>query len=268
MLKLLGIATLLFSVVPPIMVEAIILAGEQHPKNCGADGETSDLPGPNRWWFLSPWLGSTTGRPSSSMQPISVQLARLNGKTLEPLSLPTRLCIPRAFIGDVSEPERPVQSYVTLVVYLPDYLPRFLAEKAGSETRGEIINGIRLRSESEIIITLKQSGSIKKFIESIKAEKIFGGTYLDEFNVYYDVKQVSPSSPRLPRLESGYLVPIGEADTYITFLKNGRMEIPFGTMRFNYRELEIDVLFAGKDLAKYQEVRNRTTELVKSFSSN
>jgi hypothetical protein len=268
MLKLLGIGTLLVSVVLSIMEEAIVLAEEPHAKNCGADHETSELPGPNRWWFLSPWQGFTGKAASSSMERVSIQLANLNGKTLEPMSVRTTLCVPRAYIGDVAQPARSVHSYVTLVVYLPDYLPRFLAEKAGFQTQGEIVNGIQLRSEAEMIITLKQSGSIKKFIEWIQGDRIFGGTYLDKFNVYYNVKQNSATSPRVPRLESGYLVPISEDETIITFLKNGRMEIPFGIMQFNYRELGIDVSFAGEDLTKYQEVRNRTTELVKSFISN
>jgi hypothetical protein len=54
------------------------------------------------------------------------------------------------YIAQVSDPSEDAQKFVNVVVYLPDYPPRFLADQAGQKTHGEVVNGIELRSQDEI----------------------------------------------------------------------------------------------------------------------
>jgi hypothetical protein len=54
------------------------------------------------------------------------------------------------YIAQVSDPSEDAQTFVNVVVYLPDYPPRFLADQAGQKTHGEVVNGIELRSQDEI----------------------------------------------------------------------------------------------------------------------
>jgi len=91
----------------------------------------SDIPGPNRLWFLEPFMSFNRG-PSKSMEPVTLELRNRGGS-----DKPIILRVPRAYIAEVAEPDQRVQSYVTLVVYLPDYLPRALADQAGLKTRGK-----------------------------------------------------------------------------------------------------------------------------------
>jgi hypothetical protein len=70
--------------------------------------------------------------PSKSMEPVTLELRNRGGS-----DKPIILRVPRAYIAEVAEPDQRVQSYVTLVVYLPDYLPRALADQAGLKTRGK-----------------------------------------------------------------------------------------------------------------------------------
>jgi len=82
------------------------------------------------------------------MDPVTVELTNRANKVIA-------LRIPPAYIAQISQPGEISQTFITLAVYLPDYLPRFLADRAGHKTRGEIINGIELRSNEEIEIDLR-----------------------------------------------------------------------------------------------------------------
>lgn len=181
-------------------------------------------------------------------------------------SRPTALRIPRSYIAQVSDPGQKIQSFITLVVYLPDYLPRALADKAGLQTRGELVNGIQLRNKAEIEIDLRATvpGSTKKFNERVKQDRILGENSDDKLKVYYNVLQKTPTSPRLPRKESGYLIPTDGEDVRIDFFTNlATSEMTGCRMHFEYENIELQVAFAGVHLSQYSEIRDRVLELVK-----
>jgi hypothetical protein len=71
---------------------------------------------------------------STGMEPVAVDLTNRAGKVIA-------LRIPRAYVAQVSDPSEDVQTLVNVVVYLPDYLPRFLADQAGQKTHGEVETG-------------------------------------------------------------------------------------------------------------------------------
>jgi hypothetical protein len=59
---------------------------------------------------------------STSMEPVAVDLTNRAGKVIA-------LRIPRAYVAQLSDPSEDAQTLVNVVVYLPDYLSRFLADQ-------------------------------------------------------------------------------------------------------------------------------------------
>ena len=121
----------------------------------GASLAAEDIPGPNRFPFLEPFVGSTR-TPSSSMELVSVEVGFANSTNKR-----TALRVPRSYFVWVSEPGKNFQTFIQLAVYLPDYLPKALADKAGLQTRGEVINGIQLRSKAEIGIQISATVRVR-----------------------------------------------------------------------------------------------------------
>ena len=162
-----------------------------------AQGQTGasrvqDIPGPSPLWFLDP-LMPRLSNPSTNMDPVTIELTNRVNKVIA-------LRIPRAYIAEISEPRKIVQTYITLVVYFPDYFPRFMADQAGHKTRGEIINGVELRSKEEIAIDLRVTapGTVAKSIEWTRSNRVNGGTFKDKFDLYYDVFQPPTRRNRSP----------------------------------------------------------------------
>jgi hypothetical protein len=230
-----------------------------------AEGQTGaspphDIPGPNPLWFLEP-LMPRSSNPSTSMDPVAIDLTNGAGKVIA-------LRVPRAYIAQVSQPREIAQSFINLAVYLPDYLPRFLADRAGHKTRGEMINRVRLRSEDEIEIAMRVTapGTIAKFIESKRSNRIYGGTSKDTFDLYYDVYQPPHQASPVPRRESGYLIPQGRDDLIINFATNLKTSEMLGCrMEFELGDLDLQVAFSSKHLDQYTTIRDRVSELVRPF---
>ena len=219
-----------------------------------------DIPGPNRLWFLEP-LTPRTSTPSTDMNHVAIELTNRAGKAIV-------LRIPRAYIAQISDPRETAQTYVTLAVYFPDYLPRFLADRAGHKTRGEIINSIELRSKEEVAIELRVTtpGTLRKSIEWMRGNRIDGGTFRGEFDLYYDVFRPTPHEPPQPRKEIEYLVPHGSDDLMIRCVTNlGTSEMLGCRMKFEREDLEVQVAFSSNYLDEYTQVKNRVAEIVESF---
>lgn len=108
-------------------------------------------------------------------------------------------------------------------------------------------------------------GSKKRFIEVLERDRLYGGRYEDKFKIYYDVKQESQTSPRVPRTESSYLIPIHEENLYLWCLANLRNEITGCSIFFEFENLELTVSIAGDRLSQYAEIRDRVLELVRPF---
>jgi hypothetical protein len=218
-----------------------------------------DIPGPNSLWFLGP-LGPSSSKISTSMEPIAVDLTNRAGKVIA-------LRMPRAYIAQVSNPSEDAQTFVNVVVYLPDYRPRFLADQGGRKTHGEVVNGIELSSHDEIVIDIQVTapGTVAKFIEWKRSNRIYAGTFEGKFDLYYDVYQ-SPQGPPTPRKESGYLIPQGRDDLIITFFVNLATSKMHGcTMQFELGDLMLQVSFWSTYLDQYIKIKDAITELVTSF---
>jgi hypothetical protein len=224
-----------------------------------------DLPGPNRLWFLEPLMPFLGARPSSSMEPVSFELTNSAQTT-------TRLRIPRAYISRVSEPGQVSQSFVRLAVYLPDYLPRFLADQAGHQTRGKLVKGIELRSPDELGITVEATipGAEAKIIDSVRSRTLAGGKFGEEFEIRYHARLLSPDSEPVPRKESGYLIPIARNDFSISFAASPSTGEMIGcTLRFSFKDrLAVQVSFSAKQLDRYREIREAVSEMLDRFIVN
>src|SRR5262245_881471 len=219
-----------------------------------------DIPGPNRLWFLEP-LMPRTSTPSTDMNPVAIELTNRAGKAIV-------LRIPRAYIAEISDPRETAQTYITLAVYFPDYLPRFLADRAGHKTRGKIINGVELRSKEEVAIELRVTvpGTLRKSIEWTRGNRIDGGTFREKFDLYYDVFRPTPHVPPEPRKEIGYLIPHGSDDLIIRCAANLETHEMLGCrMKFELEDLEVQVAFSSNYLDEYSHVKNRVVEIVGSF---
>jgi hypothetical protein len=204
---------------------------------------------------------SKPSNPSTSMEPIAIELTNGAGKVIA-------LSVPRAYITQVSQPGEISQSFITLVVYFPDYLPRFLADRAGHKTRGEVINGIELRSKDSIGIDMRVTtpGAITKFIEWKRQSRIYDGTLNDKFHLYYNVYQPPDRAPPQPRRGSGYLVPLGRDDLIISFAVNLNTSEMLGCrMSFELGDLGLQVAFSAKYLDQYIEIKERVSNLIRPF---
>jgi hypothetical protein len=218
-----------------------------------------DIPGPNPLWFLGPLVPSSP-KINTSMEPVAVDLTNRAGKVMA-------LRIPRAYIAQLSNPSEDAQTFVNVVVYLPDYLPRFLADQAGQKTHGEVVNGIELNSHDEIVIDIQVTapGTMAKFIEWKRGNHIYAGTFEGKFDLYYDVYQ-PPQGPPKPRKESGYLIPQGRDDLIITFRSNLATSKMLGCrMQFELEDLMLEVSFWSTNLDQYIKIKDAVTELVTSF---
>jgi len=219
-----------------------------------------DIPGPNHLWFLEPFMPKSSS-PSTSMEPVTIELTNRAGKVI-------LLNIPRAYIAEISDPRQTDQTYVTLAVYLPDYLPRFLADRAGHKTRGEKINNIELRSSDEIAVYLRVTapGTIAKSIMWTRSNRINGGTYKEKFDLYYDVSRPTPQAQPQPRKEFEYLIPHNRDDLVIRCAANvGASEMLGCRMKFEREDLELQVAFSSKYLDNYSEIKDRVLEIVGTF---
>jgi len=195
------------------------------------------------------------------MEPVAIELTHRGDK-------PISLRVPRAYIREISQPGEIAQTFITLVVYLPDYLPRALADQAGHTTRGQVINGIQLRSKEEIAIYVRATrpGAIAKYIELQRSDRIHGGTFEGKFDLYYDVYQPSPQAQPTPRKESGYLIPLDRDDLIISFYVNLNTSEMLGCrMQFELERLSLEVSFSSKYLSEYTLIRDRISELIQPF---
>jgi hypothetical protein len=219
------------------------------------------LPTPNRYWFIEPLIPALGASPSSSMHKVVLELPHPTVST-------TRLEIPRAFISRVENSSGVQQSFIRLAVYLPDYLPHFLAEKAGHKTRGEKIKGLYLRSTDEIAITLEPSVSdfSEKNIAWIKSRLGYGGRQ-NEFEIYHHFRQVVPGGPKDLVLHNGYLIPTNRTDFSIRFVKNPNTgELTSYTLSYILLDrLHVRINFSGKHAGNYQAIRDSVSKLVTSF---
>jgi len=219
-----------------------------------------DIPGPDPLWFFEPFM-LRLSTPSTDMDPVTVELTNRANKVIA-------LRIPPAYIAQISQPGEISQTFITLAVYLPDYLPRFLADRAGHKTRGEIIDGIELRSNEEIEIDLRATvpGTVAKSIEWTRSNRINGGTFNDEFDLYYDVFQPPNQAQPHSRKEFRYLIPHGRDDLIIRCAANVATSEMLGCrMKSERKDLELQVAFSSKHLDQYTQIRDRILEIVGSF---
>ena len=198
---------------------------------------------------------------SSSMEPVAVELKNSQQRI-------TKLSIPRAYIPIVSEPNKELQSII-VVVYLPDYLPRFAAEQAGHRTLGKSINGIHLRSPDEIAIYVKSSTRDlqAKMINSAKGHTIYGGEYRPGVGIYYRRTFQAGSTEPTPDKFSGYLIPADRDDFYLQFTASPKTGKMVGcSLHFNLNDdVGIQALFPAEHLDEYEQIRKAVSELVNRF---
>jgi hypothetical protein len=220
-----------------------------------------NIPGPDRFWFMGP-LSPFGASASSSMKPVELELVTSAKKSVP-------LKIPRAYIATISEPERTQQSFINLVVYLPDYLPRTLADKAGHQTQGKSVGGFRLRSPDEIVITLKPSvrGLEGKLIESIKGYALSGGEYRQGLEIYYHKQYPAGSTEPIPDKHSGFLIPIGRDDFRIRFVSSPKTGKMVGcALMFNLSDdVQVEASFPAEHLDEYEQIRKIVSELISRF---
>lgn len=212
--------------------------------------DIQNLPEPNRLWFLEPYMPFLGPAASTSMELVSLEIKTPTQKTVG-------LKIPRAYISTVSASGQIEQTFINLAVYLPDYLPNVLAKKAGHRIRGRIINGIELRSEEEIGIGIRpaRAGLDRDIIKSIKSSHISGGSFKDDFDVFYSMRRQTPTSEPIPDKHSGYFIPSQQDRVSIRLnALPATGELSGLSMRFNLSDdLIVEVSFAPKYLGQYQD---------------
>ena len=160
------------------------------------------------------WLQSRNGPVSTSMEPREITLVSRTGSTV-------RLRVPEAYIrraGGLDLIENAADGTpggnVVIVAYLPDMLPKHLAERAGHKVHGPGIAGVYVASEDEVRIDVNPESPVAWAQQIERAKKNF--TYdrdADGFAVYYKKLSYSPDGKR-QRYED-VLIPLGREDAVI-----------------------------------------------------
>jgi hypothetical protein len=169
--------------------------------------------GPTPDWrgnFLG-WLRGRNGPVSTSMASREVILVSRTGSTI-------RLRVPEAYIHraggremieNVSEGKP--GGGVVMEVYLPDLLPRHLAEQAGYKVHGPGIGGIYLRSEDEVRIDISPVTPVSwaREIELAKSKYTYDHN-TENYAIYY---QTLPADAH--RRFKDVLIPLESEDAII-----------------------------------------------------
>ena len=181
----------------------------------------------------------------------------------------TFLSIPKSYIERISQPGVTEQSFIRLLLYLPDYLPQTEVEKLGQIMKGPTINGVQLRSPHEVHI--KITGGSPKYItfeiESIKSRTIRGADiYGRNIGVFYNIDAHDPQH-RVPEMGYGYLIPQGQSETFLQFdTVPGQHKLVSYTINLLVQDyLLVQALFFGEDVYTHSEKSNKIREIVSSF---
>jgi hypothetical protein len=165
------------------------------------------------------WLESGNGPASTSMKPREVTLVGHPGPRV-------RLRVPEAYINRVAGIEMiengndKYTGSVSIVGFLPDLLPKHLAEQAGHKVHGSGafhgygIFGLYLQSDDMVPITIvpKWPASWAFRVEQTKRQYTFDRD-AEGFSIYYDTIRSSRDGTRLKYKE--VLIPIGSEDAII-----------------------------------------------------
>jgi len=210
-------------------------------------------------------LQSRNGPVNTSMEPREVTLVSRTGSTV-------RLRVPEAYIDRVGKVELAESGtpggaggFIHLVAYLPDMLPKHLAEQAGHKVHGPGIGGVFLDSEDRVDIIAAPVVPVSWAFQVEMAKKKYPyDRDADGFAVYYQTLRLSPDSK--PWRSKDVLIPIGVEDAIIecTLGQNGQrlgcsVSVP------QEDAVKLDVNLKSAHLSQWREIVSKARALVNSF---
>jgi len=222
----------------------------------------SAIPG----WMLNFFrlLQGRNGPVSTSMEPREITLVGRTGFTV-------RLRVPEAYIdraGKVELAESGASGtggFVDIVAFLPDMLPKHLAEQAGHKIHGPGIGGVFLGSEDRVGIVVYPPLPVSwaSQVERAKKNYIYDRD-ADGFVVYYQRLPYSPDG-NPPRFKD-VLIPLGSEDAIIE-CSLGKVGQRLGCSVSVPQEapMRIEIHLWNTHLSEWREIVSKARALVNSF---
>jgi hypothetical protein len=219
---------------------------------------------PSQPWKFLRWLQSRNGPATSSMKPREVTLVNRSGDM-------TRLLVPAAYVDRgggweliVSGTSDHPGGFVTLQAYLPELLPKLIAEQMGYKVHGPVRLGIYLASEDMVSIRISPANAFnwERHVQWTK-ERYTYERDADGYAIYYETLHLQNTGSWRSK---EVLIPIGDPEVVIECaLSQTRERLGCNVEVPSDGVVQLNFMIWSTHLVERHEIEAKVRALVDSF---